>query len=375
DRKFNVDSDTGAVFAQFDYKFSEQWEATLGLRYSNEDKDGYRKLLAVDPTTRTPVVEMPLIKAPAIAQAFPNGLPGPIYSAVVLAGQNIYDHEIQNTRNEGSFTPALNIKYKMDDAMIYASVSTGSKAGGFDSRSNNPDDFEFEDESVTSFELGSKFTLDDGLADINIALFSMLFEDLQTSVYDGSTGFFVENGAKATSMGIELDGRWAFADNWLVNGSLGFLDFEWDDYTGAKCFSSVSLVPDNIEENGTSCDMSGKTNALAPKLSGSISLEYYTEIADAYELKANLDVLYKSEYYTNGDLNPFTKQDAFAKLNARVAFMSADNTWQVAILGKNLTDETTVSFATDMALIGPGFYGVRAEEGRSVSLQFSYNFE
>lgn len=374
-RDFKTDSDTAAIFSQFDYKFSKQWEASLGLRYSKEEKDGYRKLIALDPATGTPIVEMPLVKAPAIAANFPNGLPGPVYSKVVLGGQNIFDHEISGTRTESNFTPSLNVKYKMEDTMIYASISTGAKAGGFDARSNNPDDFEFNDEDVVSMELGTKLTLDDGLADINIAIFNMSFEQLQTSIFDGSTGFFVENAGKATSQGIEMDGRWAFADNWLLSGSLGLLDFKWDEFSGAKCFRSVTVVPDNVEANGKSCDNSGKTNAFAPKFSGSINLEYYTEIADLFELKASVDLFHKSDFYTNTDLNPWTEQQAYTKVNARIALMDISGVWQIALLGKNLTDETTVNYSTDMALMGPGFYAVSVDPGRSVSLQLSYNFD
>jgi len=47
--------------------------------------------------------------------------------------------------------------------------------------------------------MGAKFTLDDGAADLNIAVFSMQFEDLQTSTFDGVAGFYVENGAESSS--------------------------------------------------------------------------------------------------------------------------------------------------------------------------------
>ncbi len=374
DREFSVDSDTLAVFAQLDYELSDHWQATLGLRYSSEDKDGSRRLFAVDPATRTKVVDMPLIQAPVIADSFPNGLPGPIYSAVVLASQNLLDHDISASRSENSFTPSINLKYKLKDAMFYAAISTGAKAGGFDSRANTPLDFEFNDEQVTAYELGAKLTLLNGDADVNLALFSMDFEDLQTSVFDGSTGFFVENGSEASSVGLELDGRWRLADDWLLSGSLGWLDFEWDDFTGAKCFSSVSQVPSHVEANGISCDLSGKTNAFAPKFSGSLNIEYYTELSESADFKANLDVIYKSDYYTNSDLNPFTQQDAYTKINARLALLDSAGEWQIALLAKNLTNETTINYSTDMPLIGPGFYGVWVEQGRSVSLQLDYRF-
>jgi len=366
EREFDVDSKTSAVFAQFNYEFAPQWEATLGLRYSKEDKDGIRNFRSLFIGTDTPIGDVPKL----------GPLTGQQWKDIVLAGQfDIIDHNLANSRTDNSFTPSLNIKYKMEDAMVYASVSTGTKASGFDSRSNNDRDFEFEDESVLAYELGTKLTLDDGLADINIAIFNMVFEDLQTSVYDGKTGFFVENGGQATSRGIEVDGRWSFADNWLFSGSLGWLDFKWDEFTGAKCFASATLVPDNIEEGGTSCDMSGKTNAFAPKISGSVNLEYYTEISDLFELKASVDLVHKSDYYTNGDLNPWTQQEAFTKVNARIALLDMSGSWQVALLAKNLTDETTVSYSTDMPLMPAGFYAAWTDPGRSISLQFSYNFE
>ena len=374
-RKLISDSDSAAIFAQFDYNISEQWQATLGLRYSQEDKDGYRKLTVVDPATGTPIVDMPVVTAPAIAANFPNGLPGPVYASAVLAGLNIVDHEVEKSRTEKNFTPALNIKYKMEDAMIYGSISTGNKAGGFDARASTPDDFEFEDEKVVSTELGTKFTLDDGLADINIALFNMKFDNLQTSVYDGNTSFFVKNAGKATSRGLEIDGRWAFTDNWLMSGSLGLLDFTWDEFKGAKCFSSVALTSDNVDETGASCDYSGETNAFAPKVSGSVNFEYYTEIGNSYEFKASLDLIHKSDFYTNADLNPWTKQEAYTKVNARLALMDIGGSWQVALVGKNLTNKTTLNFSTDLPLLGKGFYVGFTDPGRSVSLQVSYNFD
>ncbi|WP_440875048.1 TonB-dependent receptor [Thalassotalea sp. PLHSN55] len=381
DRQFNVDSKTQAVFAQFNYQLSEQWEATLGLRYSNEDKDGTRDFTSLYLPTGKPIVETDLVTLdPAIAARFglPAQMPGINYSIGVLKGaQDIIDHNLAESRSESHFTPSLNIKYKLDNMMFYGSIATGAKAGGFDSRSNNDsrEKFEFDDESVISYELGSKLTLDDGLADINFAIFNMEFEDLQTTIYDGSTGFFVENGGLATSRGIEMDGRWAFADNWLLSGSVGLLDFKWDEFTGAKCFKSATVTPDNVEEGGLSCDMKGKTNAFAPDFSGSLALEYYTELNDLFELKATVDLIHKSDYYTNADLNPWTQQEAYTKLNARVSLLDIGGTWQVALLAKNLTDETTASFSIDMPLMPAGFYNVWTEPGRSVSMQLSYNFE
>lgn len=374
ERDFNVDSHTAAIFGQFDYSFSERWQASLGLRYSSETKDGYRKVFVVDPMTRTPIADKPLHIAPAIQQIAPDGMPGKLFVNRVLASKHLYNHELASSKAEHSFTPSLNIKYKMDNAMIYGSVATGTKAGGFDARSNNPDNFEFKGEKVLSYELGTKFTLDEGAADVNIAVFTMIFKDLQTTVYDGGTGYFIINGGQATSMGIELDGRWAFADNWLIRGSLGLLDFKWDEMIGTKCFSSATFTSDKISTDGESCDYSGETSAYSPRVSGSVNLVYFTALTDAIELKTSLDVMYKSTFYTNPDLNPWAKQEVFTKLNASVSLLSTEDSWQVALLAKNITNKITLDQVVDMPLMSAGFYMVKVKPGRSVSMQYSYHF-
>ena len=374
ERNVNLNSNTAAIFGQFNYSFSERWQASLGLRYSSETQHGYRKLLMVDPITRTPIANKPLHTAPAIEQIAPDGMPGPLFVNRLLASKELYNHELANSKAEHNFTPSLNIQYTMDNAMIYGSVKTGTKAGGFDARSNNPDNFEFKGEKVLSYELGTKFTLDEGAADVNIAVFTMIFKDLQTIIYDGNTGYFIDNGGQATSMGIELDGRWVFADNWLIRGSLGLLDFKWDKLIGTKCFSSATFTSDKISADGETCDNSGERSAYSPRVSGSVNLVYFSALTDAIELKTSLDVMYKSTFYTNPDLNPWAKQEAFTKLNASVSLLSTEGSWQVALLAKNITNKITLDQVVDMPLMSAGFYMVKVEPGRSVSMQFSYHF-
>ncbi|MCJ8301101.1 TonB-dependent receptor [Shewanella sp.] len=398
-RQFRTQSEVMSAFGKFDWNLDEQWSVSLGLRYTHEEKDGSRDLTLIDLLSGDPISQVPLISPPALQGALDKfdlpGISGAVYSLMLgpdypyldplLLGSNtqnivnpIYrtgeDHSISAQRTEESFTPALSLKYQIDDAMFYVSIAKGAKSGGFDARANLPENFEFDDESVLSYELGSKLTLDGGAADLNLALFYMEFSDLQTSTFDGSTGFYVENGAKATSFGLELDGRWAFADDWLWSGSLGLLDFSWDEFTGAKCFTSLSQTSDLVEANGSSCDLSGQPNALSPKVSGSTWLEYRTELSSDYDIRLMAETVFKSSYFTNADLNPYTEQAAFAKYNAQIALINTDSDWQLGLILKNLSDEITINSSYDMPFT-PGGYVVYTEPGRSATLQFSYKFE
>lgn len=396
-RGFTTDSDTVSAFFQGDYKINDKWEATFGIRYLKEDKEGSRDLILAELNSGIAIEDLDTIAVAAPFQA--AGLPpelnsqnvGPVSNAVTggaitfteasdlylfLLDNNLQlqDHTVVGNRSETDLLPSFNIRYKMDNGMLYGSVSKGTKAGGYDARANVARDWEFEDEKVTSYELGAKLTLADGKADLNVALFRMDFKDLQTSVYDGVAGFFVQNGAESISTGIELDGRLWISDELTLSGNIGLLDFEWQEFTGAKCFASSIYTPTNIESSGTSCDLSGETNAFSPKVSGSVNLNYIKEVTDGFELQANLEVQHKSSFFTNSDLNPFTKQDAATKLNLRVSLTDINNDWQVALLAKNLTDEQTISFTTDMPFSPAGFYGAWAEQGRSVALQFGYKY-
>jgi len=398
ERDFKSSSDLWAVFGQFDYNVTDDFTASLGVRYTQEKKEGQREMVIIDPLTGERVQESALVRPPALIPALNAfdlpGLPGNVYALMLgdkfpyldplLLGtqtqnipNSIYstidEHSLTGTRTEKSLTPSLTLSYQLnDDTLFYVKGAQGFKSGGFDARSNLSGNFEFKEEAVVSYEIGSKMTLDEGAAELNIAIFQMKFDDLQTSVFDGQVGFNVENAGKATTSGIELDGRWAVADEITLVGGLGLLNFEWDEFEGAKCFTSNVLISDNVDETGISCDLTGETNALVPDVTANIGIEHATFVFDQFELITNLGVNYRTEFYTSTDLNPFTMQDAYTKVNLSIA-LAYEETWQVALVGKNLTNEVTKNFSFDLPFTKGG-YANMVEPGRSIGVQFSYSF-
>jgi len=92
------------------------------------------------------------------------------------------------------------------------------------------------------------------------------------------------------------------------------------------------------------------------------------------ELVSAVDINYSDEFYSALDLDPNTKHDAVTRINARIALASTDNTWEVALLGKNLTDETTYFWKNDVAVTNSNSYFGLPERPRSIALQARYNF-
>ncbi len=231
-RVFEQDSTQWSAFVQATFNVSDVFRITAGGRYSRESKTGRRTTLL------TAGLGGPLINA-----AF-----YPLFANPAVLG--ILPHDIRGERDESNFSPLVNFQYDFgDDSMAYLSWARGSKAGGFDARSNKAPaaggTFEFEDEQATTYELGVKSRIAN-VAELNAAVFFTDYKDLQTSAFDGAIGFNVGNGS-AEVKGVELSGRWQATRGLQLSGSLAYLDFEWTNYIGQCEFDRRLLGAEQLQ--------------------------------------------------------------------------------------------------------------------------------
>lgn len=389
-RNFEQNTTTSSVFGQVGYDITERWRASLGLRYSHIEKEAVRILREGD-LDRNPFNIND-------ANDFDRLAAGAVLFASIF---KVSFHQLSGNRTENSTAWELVTDFDLtDDILLYGSVKKGFKGGGFDVRSNSepipgstgsgtlfpesslsavqnnvpPGSFEFKNEQALAFEVGSKLTLLNGTAEVNVALFRTNFDDLQVSIFDGTLGFNVGNAAKAITQGLELDGRWALTDDWSLNGSLGYLDFKFDSFKNGQCNQGQAPTTPGTDF----CDYTGKTNQYVADWSGNLGLTYTHPLTEKLVFKSTLDSQFTTSYNPSQNLDPRIEQDAYAIWNLRVAIASADEKWEVALLGRNLTDEQVVSYANDTPLAfsqfgTPTWYGF-IERSRSVGLQASYRF-
>ncbi len=376
-RYFNSESSIASTFMQATWNMADSFRLTLGGRLTWENKEGARKLeFGFDDGTIQPLGEVDTA------------------AAVSFAAER---HDLKGEREEVQFAPLVNLQWDAtDDLMAYFSASRGYKSGGFDARSNaspsadptpiNPNaptgtnqqvligSFEFEEEEALSFELGMKTSLLEGAAELNAALFRTEFDNLQVSVFDGTLGFNVGNAASAVSQGIELDGRMALTENLILAGGLAFLDFEFQDHQFGTCIQDQ--VPDNA--NGINCDYSGKTNQYVADYSGNLMLAYERPLGDSLMLRANIDVIFTDDYHPSPNLDDRIKQDAYQTFNGRLALSSIDGEWEVALLGKNLSDELVILYGVDAptakTITGATTHHGLVNNPRTLALQASYRW-
>jgi outer membrane receptor protein involved in Fe transport len=66
------------------------------------------------------------------------------------------------------------------------------------------------------------------------------------------------------------------------------------------------------------------------------------------------------------------------KVNARLALADLNSGWEVALVGKNLTDEDVISYSNDTPLANSSFGSINhyafVERPRSVAVQASYRW-
>ena len=360
------DGTSSAIFGQVTWNILDNIGLTLGGRYTVEDKHVKQNqfssaLYTTDPETLNPV----LTPGP--------GTPNP------AAPQ----HYIERHRSENNFSPDFVVTWHPDDeTLVYGSIRTGFKGGGFDHQYSAPQQaenpgFEYKEEKVTAYEVGLKMTFADGAAQINTAVFRSEYDDLQVSALNSTdTTFEVGNAASAISQGVEVDGKWAVTDRLLLTFAGSYLDAEYDKYDNGPCNTNQLLTSTCPNPELQVQDLSGKSLQYAPKYAASTSVEYVWALPDSLELTGFLQLTYSDEFYLSLDLDPNLVQDAYTKLNARLSVAPENGAWEVAVVGRNLTDERTSGFGNDA--LGGGFmagsYFKMVDPPRAVAIQGKLSF-
>ena len=243
---------------------------------------------------------------------------------------------VSGTRDKTKFSPEVKFVWDVsDDALLYFTWAQGFKSGSFDFRANNrgvsptmAESFEFDDEEATNFELGGKFSLAGGAAEINAAAFFTDFSDLQISIFDSGLGFNVGNAATAEVLGLEVDGRWAATENLMITGGFAVTDFEFTNFENGQCYFGQTPNVD-FDGNGTPelCSYTGNSNQMVSDFQGNLGFNFNYPVFDDMEFTALVDIFYTSEYDASATFDPALVQDGYSMYNLRLGI--GPSRWQL----------------------------------------------
>ena len=91
------------------------------------------------------------------------------------------------------------------------------------------------------------------------------------------------------------------------------------------------------------------------------------------EFQADLDLLYSDDLFLDTSLDSNMIQDATTKVNARLALVSTNDSWEAALIGKNLTDKLTLASAGGTPFFTGSYFGAVLPP-RTVVLELGYRF-
>ena len=323
-----------ALYADWTHDLTDRLKLDVGARYTDEDKHAVAYNIGYTDDSFT----------------VPNG--------AVAA-------DFDKTVNFKNVSPKVSLDFQLTpEIMIYGLASRGFKSGGYNIRANTtavPRSGEpFDDESVDSFEIGTKMGLLDQRLFLNLAAFHNVYEDIQLSVFTAlpGGGFFGDftNAGKGTVTGVEAEYQFMPSQHWLVSGNLAWLDAKYDEFMSG----GVNIADTQYFTN-------------APEFSGAINVEYRTDLAGGGNLSARVGYSYQSEVWPTTDLSPEIKQGGYGLVSAGVIWR-ANDAWSFSLQGTNLADEEYRTTGYNLVSSGlgvlTGFYG----PPRQYSLTARYDF-
>jgi iron complex outermembrane receptor protein len=346
DTQGTVYTESIAAYADWTFTLSDRWSLDVGARYTDEDKH-----------------------AVVLNRGYSDGT----YTVPISVVANF-----DKTINFKNVSPKVSIDYQLTpDIMLYGLATRGFKSGGFNIRAQStfvPRSAEpFSDESVDSYEIGSKMAFLDQTLFLNAAVFHNKYKDIQLSVFtaydsngDGTEDAFFgdfTNAGSGTVNGAEFEYQWLATPHWTISGNLAWLDAKFDEYM----FKGVNIA-----------DQQEFTNA--PEFSGALNLEYRMDLAAGGSLSARAGYSYQSEVVATTEIteDPVTHvvtapitQDGYGLLNAGVIW-NTGKAWTLSLQGTNLTDKTyrTTGYVIPALGVRTGFYGAPRQVLFSVRYAF-----
>lgn len=361
-----TDGETFSLFGQVTFAITPQLELAAGGRYTDESKESF------------------------FTQPYNN--PGLTF---IFRDQTAPLGEVTASQAFEDFAPEVTLSYKAnDDLLLFGAYKTAYKSGGFSNGginsafSNDPfGDLTFAPETVEGFEAGVKSTLADNQLRLNLTLFTYDYSDLQVDFFNSPIFAFQTLTADARTRGVEVDFEYAPASVAGLNlrGSINYTDAEYTDFPQAPCFAGQTIAEGCTLVGGISArqDLTGSPLSVAPEWTGTLGAAYTTALGSNMELGFNADARYSDNYLASGFGNPLSEQDSYITLDAGVRIGANDGNWQIAVIGKNLTNQFFVTGAVDGPSTGSGTgtaNGVRADQlgfgnlPRTVQVEFTKRF-
>jgi iron complex outermembrane recepter protein len=365
-----------AGFASLDYQWTDQWSSVIGARYT-DTKIGFT---GCSLNTGAPIPNDPF---PGVTASFGNFLDllydeftGKVGAKPITPDGCATLDTISRNGQPPTYLPTdspqtldqrnvswnVALDYKpIPTALLYARVAQGYKSGSFPTTgaSSALQFLPAKQESLLSYELGSKLTLLDHRLQLDSSVFYYAFKNKQLSGYvlDPVLGPLVAlvNVPKSRVYGVETAAAFVPVERLTVRAAVTYINTEIQQFSG-------------FDVNGNAANFAGQRFNLAPAWTGTLDVDYRIPIRA--KLTAYIGGGTTSQSETSGvlraptfDSSPYDIK-AYTTLDLQAGIESSSG-WTVGIWGKNVLNDyywTNVNRYSDViarASAMPAMYGVR----------------
>ena len=350
---YDQDSTSYAIFTNNTWHVTEQFDITLGLRYTMDDKSLQGLQTNVNGNGAACTAALTNAGAGAFA-ALGSAVPTIVGNFCLPWSNSAYNNRgISDSFDDGELSGTIKAAFRLNPSILtYVSYARGYKSFGYNldrvqtGVTPNASLF-FPSEVVDSYEAGVKMTLLDRTLLLNATYFDQTFENFQLNTFLG-TAFVVESIPELTSRGVDADMVWFTPIEGLsFQGGVTYTDAQYGVFTAADLsspgnFPQLSLLP-------------GARASFAPEWSATGSINYDRNIGNGMRAGFSLAAKYMDDHNTGSDLLPYKMQEAFTTMNGRIMLGAEDERWTAEFWVQNLTDEEYIQVAYNAPLQGSAF--------------------
>jgi iron complex outermembrane recepter protein len=326
-----VSTESWAAFMDTQLEITDAFTLGIGLRYTNE-----RKRLSDFDQQSVGVGVLPLF--------FPS-----------------FPARVGDSRSADDVSPVLTLNYAFSDDMNgYARIARGFKSGGWNvdfaqgAPVTNADAIEFDDETLTSYEIGLKSRLLQTRLRLDWAAFYMDYEDQQIQQAVGVT-FPITNAGSSTVYGTELDIGWELTSDLLLSGGVGYVRTRFDDFAGC---------------GGIGVDCTGNRLGNAPEWTASVAAHWEKEIGN-WVFSAHADHAFRDAWYGDALNSPPLRTGSTEETNIGIGMGSPNDSWRVTVFVNNVFDAVNGLGRFQDNFIDPGTISEAYARPRTVGVRLN----
>ncbi len=331
DLDVDLDVKSYAAFGEVSYQFTNDISLTLGMRYSEEEKNVLYNLIIDNSGFFSPF--FPPFPIPAI------------------------DNE-SNSQKWTSFTPKMVLDWQATEtSYYYLSYAEGFRSGGFQNRPTGGATVvkPFKPEKSRSYEAGTKLEFLNKRLRVNASAFFVKYEEVQLVAFEGPFSI-VLNGGEAEFKGFELDIVALLGEGWSVNFSAGYLDAKYTKLAAGLPFILDSKLPSTPEWT----------------LNGGI--QYTGSIGSDLVVTPRLSANYVGDQFYSVTNAPGDFQEGYALVDFTIDLSNEGAQWKISAFVNNLTGKKYIAASGDTRQPSLGVGIVFPGRPREFGVSFSYSF-